>query len=305
MLLNTNSIEQISLPVFITQITDIPREFRNEETNMLALWDDSKRDQMNEWLMKNYGVTVEQMRKDNQTFNNLDDLKKWGESIQNNEDVKKAEEEKRIQSALQFHRYLRAGKDNRCRAFLVQNEDNGQPLCAAVTYNSVDGTEVNVCDENCKATPVSAINLFGIIFNNLCTPKVTLLASDVEFVAESFKALRNYMALSKHLPLPIAERALYKQCKLNLDMYKTLLSDIRSGNSSNAWRDFPLNDLLGYAEFKDVINSYFQKDVTKRDTKQSILSKWQIFHKTNPSAAKREIFSLVLIIHLALSLIHI
>jgi len=289
LLLNNPNVEEINLPVDITQITRVPVKFQNSETKLLALWDNSKEEQINDWLMKNYGVTVKQMRDYNQNYYQQQPLlETFGKKLEDLQIQKQRKLDDNHGKMMMFRRYLRGNEGSRCGIFKQNNQ------CKEVIYDDMMSQEIKLCGDDCQDAKVPALKLFELIYKNYCEPTVILVSSDFEFLIESFKSLRDYLAVTKKHPLPALEKQLYNQTPKILEMYKIFQKDCGDSN----WRGFPLKELLDTEHFKKIKNRYF--NVANKN--KHVLEIWREFQADQQQAPNAEaplIFTLCMLVYLA------
>jgi hypothetical protein len=292
-LLNVPQLEQIDMPVYVWQITDVPVEFRNTRTQLLALWDTSREADMNMWLMKNYGVTVRQMQEWNRDYRNEEQLAARGRSLQEKASNVKKSERQYQEALMNFREFLLNGK--RCEDFQSQ-----EGVCEKLIFDTTNGVEVSLCGRGCseREQAIPALTLISMIFKNLCDPRVPLLMNDFEFIIEGYKTLMNYF-LMMELPRPRAERRLDKQCKLIQSMYSQLMSDASGGGENLPWHDAPLSTIINQPGIKETVQTYFQGNLLKFTT-QPLRDIWATFQATKPTKPQIVSFAFTVILYTAL-----
>lgn len=289
-LVNSKSVELMRLPVYLTQVIDMPQEFRNEATNTLDLWNESKREQMNLWLLRTYGTTVDRMREDNKDFQSQDQIVKLGENIVAARSQRDAEKMQSTASLLQFRKYLQSAPGDRCTSFYTNS--NGGKI--QVVRQNVNGEMIELCDPNGAEKQVSGRNLMGVIYQTFTDPGVPLLMADFEFLSQSFAVLRQFFILSKQKRVPELETSVAKLTPLVRDMYAVLF---KSADDSE-WRDVPLFDkssdspLLQNRTMTELFNKYLKGDVP-------IGRAWINFRASNPEPKVLTAFTLLTLIKLA------
>lgn len=292
-LLNTPQLDQIDLPVPLWQITDFPPEFENSRTHLLALWDGSKEQEIDMWLMKNYGIRVRQLREWNKDYGNEEQLIARGEVLREKAMNKQKKEREEQELLMNFREFLLDGK--RCKDFSAEHK-----TCEKLVFNTTDGKEVGLCDQGCseRETAISALDLLSMIFKNLCDPRVPLLMNDFEFILESYKTLMNYFLMMK-LPRPKAERRLDKQCRLIQTMYTELMDAARPSGENLPWFDVPLATVLNQPGIKETVQNYFGGNLNSLTT-APLPTLWAALQRTNPTKKQITSFAFTVLLHIAL-----
>jgi len=291
-LLNVPQLEQIDLPVYVWQITDVPTEFRNSRTQLLALWDSSREEDMNMWLMKNYGVSVRQMQEWNKDYRNESQLAARGRALVEKASNQKRKEREYQEALMNFREFLING--NRCTPFQTQG---GDAVCEKLTFATTNGESEELCGQGCsdRERKIPALTLISMVFKNLCDPRVPLLMNDFEFIIEGYKTLMNYFLLLK-LPRPQAERRLDKQCKLIQSMYTQLMSD--AGGGGTTWSDVPLGEILNQPGIKQTVETYFNGTLFNVNPKP-LPQIWEAFETANPDKPMITSFAFTVILYIA------
>lgn len=252
-LINNPGLEQLKMPVLLWQIKSIPTEYRNTSPDgggLLDIWtrNPSRQREINDWLMKNYGVTLKQIQDDNRDSYNEEMLAEQAARYQEEADQRVTAETKRVEDLVVFREFLTNG----AQCPYVVRLPGGQEelnLCEETRlFVTTDGHELTLRNAQDERKSLPTLDLFSIVYANLCHPAVPLLMNDFEFILQSFNTLKNYFALRKYQGIP-SERRLDKQCKVIQQMYNKLMEDARQ--AAVDWLDFPLPDILKNTKIKD------------------------------------------------------
>jgi colicin import membrane protein len=291
-LLNNPNIEKINLPVYLWQIDNAPSELLNNVTHLLALWDENKRDNINAWLLKNYGVTVYQMREYNKDYQQEQQLVEQGRRKMAENDVKTRQENELQDMTIRFRQFLIDG--GRC-VWTTQGND----VCQKMNFTDLSGEAVQLCNEQCETNKnIPAVKIMSLMYKNICNPKVPLLMNDVEFLLESFKALSNYYELMK-IPQLKQDKRRDKQGEQIQTMFLRFLGDIGAKGQGVAWRDVPLKDILDQTPIKNIVNKYFNGDITKRSA-VPLRSLWIQFAREKPDVNTGLSFTFTVLLYISL-----
>lgn len=241
-LINNPNLEQINMPVLLWQIKDVPDNFR-ADNGLLDIWTGqaAKRDGINDWLMKNYGITLEQLQKDNQNTYNEEILGQQAERFRDETEQRKQREAETIEDLNAFREFLTNGA--KCPYNL-----EGKNVCEK-EYETTDKKSINLLSDSDNMKSKGVLDLFSVIFANFCHPAVPLLMNDFEFILQSFNSLKNYFMLRKYENIS-SERRLDKQCKIIRSMYNKLMADAETAS----WRDVPLSEILN----QTLIKKYYK-----------------------------------------------
>lgn len=251
-LINNPGLEQLKMPVLLWQIKSIPTEYRNPgQGGLLDIWTNnpSRQREINDWLMKNYGVTLKQIRDDNENTFTEETMQEQATRYQEEAEQRMTAETKRIEDLVVFREFLTNGAQCPYTVRLPGGQEEINLCEDTRRFVTTDGQELALgTDPGDDRKSLRALDLFSIVYANLCHPAVPLLMNDFEFILQSFNTLKNYFALRKYKAVP-SERRLDKQCKVIQKMYNQLMDDARQ--ASVAWLDFPLPDILKNKTIQD------------------------------------------------------
>jgi hypothetical protein len=286
-LLNNPNLERLSLPVYLWQLDKVPKNLINPRTQLLALWDENQRDLINTWLMKNYGVTINQMRTYNQDYREETQMIELGARKQQEVQVQMAQQVDLQDTILKFRQYLLDG--GRCN---FSKDDN---TCEKMNFTDLSGNMIKLCDEKCDMVEVPAVTIMSLVFKNICDTKVPLLMNDFEFILSSFKALANYMRMTTS-KRPALEKRLDKQCEQIQGMYVQFLKDLKSSNPN--WIIFRLDAIETSGLIDTVVKKYFNGNIRKMNP-TPLKQIWMRFNQDKPDRDQILAFTFTVLLYIS------
>ncbi len=276
LLMNNTHLDQLVVPLYITQIENAPTQFVNKENGLLNLWDPSIEQPLNDWLMKQYGTTVKTMQEDNKELTNTPQLLEITATLKSHRSQKIAEQQQSINRLINFRRYL-LSSEGRC-SNLTSEE------CKAMTFTNTKNHTISLCTSGCEeAQDIHVLDLIDIMIHNFCDPNVILLANDLEFILQVFSILRNALMMmenNKPSAVPKMERETSRIALANLSMFKafrTKLDHLAPG----CW-NIPLNSYViqdRNSECGKLMHEFFYGSLLKPHPEPSA-NKWRRFRES-------------------------
>ena len=280
-LINNPALDKIEVSVLLWQLKNVPTELIADNGLMdIFNGDERKQAQMGDWLMKNYGVTLKKMREYNQTAYGDEELSVYAKQSLDQARQEAAEKESELADILLF------------REFLLNGKSSNSEFCAK-TYQTSNNESISVCSSDENGKSICVLDLFSVVYANICNPRVPLLMNDFEFILESSKALENYSKLMKRKTIGGIEKRLDKQCKQILTMYNAFMADCAEAN----WKDANLSNIQDQHAIKSIIQEYFPNNLLTAEP--SLRNIWMAFYKTNPSGDAKQTFCMVVILYVA------
>ena len=253
LLLNVPELNEIDLPIKIWQIKNVPPKFKNQSNYLINLWDTRYEQEMNTWLIKNYGVTLNELREYNKNERNADVLEVKGKLLQAQETKRQQRETRYQENLLRFREVLRGLRS--CSEFKSQDD------CEVATKFSTEDNQSLCAWTNGTCAPnkdISGTQVLKALFKTFCQSKVRLFMNDFEFIIEAYKTLVNFYTIMK-FEQPARSSRLDLQCKSISKMFNKLLEQASLTNTS--WRSTNLDSLENNNEFKQVVNQFFPSGI--------------------------------------------
>lgn len=291
-LINNPAVEQMKFPVLLWQIKNVPADYRNPDADgggLLDLWttNPTKAKAIDLWLMKNYGLSLTQLKEYNQNVYEPLMLQQQAQLYRKEAQAQQTQEHRKVETLIQFREFLTNGA--KC-PYLITSDGQSLNLCESTAYLTTKGLEQKLQGDDGKDKGV--LDLFSMIYANFCHPEVPLLMNDFEFILQSFNTLKNYFMLRQYGLVP-SERRLDKQCRTIQHMYNRLMDDARSSNVS--WSGFALSDLL----HDQAIQKWYVPLRKSVDARVPMRQAWTEFAQTAHDPAEQITFTFTILVLVA------
>lgn len=290
-LINKPQLEKLSLPVYLWQIEGVPDELRNPNTFLLDIWNGAKEEDMNRWLMHNYGITVPQLQEWNRNFRNEDQLAEYGQAARSRAEKMRRAQHDEVERLIYFRQYMDDG------------QVNDQSQCAKLNFTT---TNPNIRLSLCKQplAQMKAVDVLGLLLKNFCSPNVPLLMNDYEFILGAYQALLRYSEMMKR-KVPKGKKVLPdQQCQEIQSMYNQLLKDAAvSGRTVAQWIDVHVDTVLDLNIVKQIARQYYGGNLMKRTNVQQVWTNFANDMRQQQRVNRSELvnFWFVTLLHLALA----
>ncbi len=248
-LLGAKNVRNIIIPIKVWDIKNVPNNLQDAYGFInLNNSDPNFQIQVESFLVKNYGVTLQEMREYNK------DIPK--ETLQKYADLLKQNKEIVVHTASDIRTALRS----KCANNLNESE------CSKIKVNSVQLCRWN--NQICEASHSSALNFLEFVIEAFCQPNLGLTSNEVGFIDLVFRTLSNFFVfINQRKP---TTDSLDAKCNYNTAMMTELkrLAAIQSKN----WQMSSIEQILQdqKAEALNVKFKLFQsgKPVPKHDLRQ-------------------------------------
>lgn len=290
-LINKPQLEKLSLPVYLWQIEGVPDELRNPNTFLLDIWNGAKEEDMNRWLMHNYGITVPQLQEWNRNFRNEDQLAEYGQAARSRAEKMRRAQHDEVERLIYFRQYMDDG------------QVNDQSQCAKLNFTT---TNPNIRLSLCKQplAQMKVVDVLGLLLKNFCSPNVPLLMNDYEFILGAYQALLRYSEMMKR-KVPKGKKVLPdQQCQEIQSMYNQLLKDAAvSGRTVAQWIDVHVDTVLTLEVVRRIARQYYGGNLMKRTNVQQVWTNFANDMRQQQRVNRSELvnFWFVTLLHLALA----
>jgi len=283
-LVHVDQIEQMNFPLLVWQIKDVPDALKNQMTQLLDLWNERKAKEVEAFLMKHYGVRRDAMLEYNKAYR--DNPGRLQEQARVNLEMslnKQKLEKQQVKSTILFRQYLLNARD-----------------CGSIPETDCDfdgNSDSSLCQlaaGSCQNRKTLSIeDLFGKLFDVFCSPSVTMLPNDFEFLLETYNTLMNFHALAK-LKRPESGGRMDLHCANTQAMYRTL----RKSSSSTSWAGNSVKDFVRNSNVIPIINKYFEGNLSQKVKNKPLKVIWGEFAATRPSMDQMVAFTYVVLLYI-------
>lgn len=285
LLLNEEAVERFLSPVYLWQIENFPPELRSDVFGLIDLWNDNKRDAMNAWLKRHYGVSVRQMREWNDKYARDPVFLRQQAAKLNNEEAKAAERRQEFKEAmLLYRRVLKAGR--RCEILTTEQQ------CQAV--NKLGSKGQHLCEfkgRGCQTAKLSAVQFMNTVVKMACRPEVPHGIEDIEFLSLVDSVLKNYFIMTKR-KIPKTQTQIEAQCKVTRSMFVEWKRDAQT----QQWGQVDIASFSNFPNVRELIRKYFAGSL-KRKIMGSLGAVWNRFNQTRPNQPAKVAFAMCMLLY--------
>ena len=283
-LLHETSVENIIMPVYLWQIRNHPSHLRMEN-GLLDLWNDTHLVEMNKWLMRFYGVSVQQMRDWNQQYQGKRSfLNQRARLVNSSEDETKTHKAERAQVLLLLRRVIKAKQG--CKVITDLKE------CRMLRDKFSTPHLCEVKGNACANTNISALELVEKTLTALCQPETPHAVEDLEFFTLLSATLQNYYLISKKRTRPAQSGRLVQQCKNLSSMFHTFKRDA----AHSQWHKTKMASVVILPSMKEHVRLYFGGSLTTR-APRPLRELWALFAETRPNRQRQIDFTFLVMLH--------
>ncbi len=283
LLMNNPNVQDLLMPIYLSQIENAPSQFVDAETGLIKLWDSSMESALNDWLMKQYGTSIHKLREDNKQVS-AEEMKESLNAKKAKQSQRQLERSKNVQRIVNFRRYLMGNIGVDACGSLGK-------FCDDEKFTTTTSQKIDLRNEN------SVLDLLDIVIQIFCEPDVILLANDLEFVLQVFMVLRRALVMLRVKPsdIPKIEKETSRIALANVNMFKLLRSKIPQ--SKQCWEQ----TLPKYikpdpqSECGQLMTTFFEGDLTKMSHEPSV-HKWNRF-VNSPFQNKVPEFTVMLLLY--------
>ena len=189
-MLNNDNIHQWKQTLKIWDLKNVPDTLQDKATCLIRLWDDDPGtvSRVSDWLLKHYGVSLQEMR----GFNSAekDDAKllyDMGQKVTKLEHESRSVSTKKQLHLLQFKTFLTEGME--CSG--VSEEECARAMVIG------DEQSCRWSDNRCQRGKIKALSLLEQIVGSFCAHNVQLLENDWEFITGTYETLFIYFRMTQ------------------------------------------------------------------------------------------------------------
>lgn len=261
LLLNNDHIKEMEVQIYLYELENVPQDLKNED-GMIDLYttDESRKTQIESWLLRHYGVSLNKMKTFNPDAKKAKEEFQYHEKNKSNKSKNKKEESKRLHNILNF----------------LKDETKLKICPTEIKSDLFDKGKINLCGKNISEMKVTEV--LESIFQVICNPHTNLVLNHVVFINESSKHLRKFWEIQKKRPIPYPKKYMSMKdiCKEVLKMYHQAYNT----HHITIIKDVSLGEFLQNREVIGIQNGFFNGyslKNTKYEDYKDVWGLWQAF----------------------------